>query len=139
MPFVAFAYNNSFQSSILMAPCEALYGRKCRTILCWTELGEQRVLGPKLVLETEDKVRLIRDRLKAAFDRQKSYADLKRHEIKYYVGDFVFFKVSPWKEVLRFDRKGKLSPRFIWTLPYSEASGTSCLSFGATFGIGSYP
>ncbi|KAG8490738.1 hypothetical protein CXB51_013960 [Gossypium anomalum] len=78
-----------------------------------TELGERRVLGPELVSETEDKVRLIRDRLKAASDRQKSYADLKRYEIEYSVGDFVFLKVSPWKKVLRFGRKGKLNPRFI--------------------------
>ncbi|XP_052882280.1 uncharacterized protein LOC128290605 [Gossypium arboreum] len=66
-----------------MAPYEALYGRKCCTLLCWTELGEHRVLGPELVFETEDKVRLIRDCLKAAFDRQKSIADLKKHEIEY--------------------------------------------------------
>ncbi|XP_052477164.1 uncharacterized protein LOC128032580 [Gossypium raimondii] len=75
--------------------------------------GERRVLGPKLVSNTEDKVRLVQDRLKATSDRQKSYIDLKRREIEYSVGDFVFLKVSPWKEVLRFGRKGKLSPRFI--------------------------
>ncbi|XP_052479028.1 uncharacterized protein LOC128034551 [Gossypium raimondii] len=82
-----------------MAPYEALYGRKCCTPLCWTELGERRVLGPELVSETEDKVRLIRDRLKAASDRKKSYADLKWREIEYSVGDFVFLKVSPWKKL----------------------------------------
>ncbi|XP_052484818.1 uncharacterized protein LOC128039923 [Gossypium raimondii] len=77
----------------------------CRTPSCWTELGERRVLGPELVSDTDDKVRVIRDRLKAASDRQKSYADLKRKEIEYSVGDFVFLKVSPWKKVLRFGRK----------------------------------
>ncbi|TYG52303.1 hypothetical protein ES288_D09G015800v1 [Gossypium darwinii] len=65
LPLAEFAYNNSFQSTIQMAPYEALYGRKCRTLLCWTELGEQRVLSPELVSETKDKVRLIRDRLKS--------------------------------------------------------------------------
>ncbi|XP_016728551.1 uncharacterized protein [Gossypium hirsutum] len=70
-----------------MAPYEALYGHKCRTLLCWTELGERCVLGPVLVSETEDKVRLIRDHLKAASDRQKSYTDLKRKDIEYSVGD----------------------------------------------------
>ncbi|KAK5826200.1 hypothetical protein PVK06_021115 [Gossypium arboreum] len=95
-----------------MARYEALYGRKCRTPLCWTELGERRVLGPKLVFETEDKVRLIRDPLKVASNRQKSCADM-RHNIEYSVGDFVFLKVSPWKKVLRFSHKGKLNPRFI--------------------------
>ena len=63
--------------------------------------------------DTKDKVKLIRDRLKEASDRQKSYADLKRKEIEYSVGDMVFLKVSPWKKILRFGRKGKLSPRFI--------------------------
>ncbi|KAK5785598.1 hypothetical protein PVK06_040199 [Gossypium arboreum] len=96
-----------------MAPYEALYRRRCRTPSCWTELGERQVLGLELVADTEDKVRLIRDRLKEASDRQKSYADLKRKEIEYSVGDMVFLKVSPWKKILRFGKKGKLSPRFI--------------------------
>ena len=96
-----------------MAPYEALYGRRCRTPSCWTELGERQVLGPELVADTEDKVKLIRDRLKEASDRQKSYADLKHKKIENTVGDMVFLKVSPWKKILRFRRKGKLSPRFI--------------------------
>ncbi|XP_052874547.1 uncharacterized protein LOC128280443 [Gossypium arboreum] len=96
-----------------MAPYKALYGRRCRTPTCWIELGERRVLGPDLVSNIGDKVKLIRDRLKEASDRQKSYADLKHQEIEYPVGDFVFLKVSPWKKILRFGWKGKLSPRFI--------------------------
>ncbi|KAA3470922.1 reverse transcriptase [Gossypium australe] len=84
-----FAYNNSYQSSIQMAPYEALYGRKCRTPTCWTKLGERQVLCPEL----------------------KSYADLKRKDIEFAVGDQVFLKVSPWKKVIRFGWKGKLSPR----------------------------
>ncbi|XP_012482930.1 uncharacterized protein LOC105797514 [Gossypium raimondii] len=95
-----------------MAPYEALYGRKCRTPLCWTELGEQRVLGSELVFETKDKVRLIRDLLKAVSNRQKCYADLKMRDIGYSVGDYFFIKVSLWKKVLWFGRKGKLSARF---------------------------
>ncbi|XP_017629151.1 uncharacterized protein LOC108472148 [Gossypium arboreum] len=73
----------------------------CRTPTYWTELGERRVLGPELISNIEDKVKLIRDWLKEASDRQKSYADLKRKEIEYSVGDYVFLKVSPWKEILR--------------------------------------
>ncbi|KAA3473747.1 Retrotransposable element Tf2 protein type 1 [Gossypium australe] len=96
-----------------MAPYEALYGRKCRSPTCWTELGERQLLGPELVAETEDKVKLIQARLKEASDRQKSYADLKRRDIEFAVGGRVFLKVSPWKKVLRFGKKGKLSPRFI--------------------------
>ncbi|XP_052877229.1 uncharacterized protein LOC128283855 [Gossypium arboreum] len=78
-----------------MAPYEALYGHKCRTPLCWTDLGERRVLGPKLVFDTEDKVRLIQDRLKAASNRQKSYADLKRREIKFIRLYHILKRVGP--------------------------------------------
>ncbi|KAA3483460.1 DNA/RNA polymerases superfamily protein [Gossypium australe] len=113
LPLAEFAYNNSYQESIQMALYEALYGRRCRTPTCWTELGERQLLGPELVAETEDKVKLIRARLKEALDRQKSYVDLKRKDIEFVVGDRVFLKVSPWKKVLRFGWKGKLSPRFI--------------------------
>ncbi|KAE8723570.1 Detected protein of unknown function [Hibiscus syriacus] len=113
LPLAEFAYNNSYHTSIRMAPYEALYGRKCRTSICWTELRDRKTLGPELVRETEDTVRLIRDRLKEAFDRQKSYADQRRKDRQFEVGDRVFLKVSPWKKVLRFGRKGKLSPRFI--------------------------
>ena len=108
-----FAYNNSFQSSIGMAPYEALYGRKCRTPVCWTELNEHKLIGPDIVKDTEEKVQVIRQRLKAASDRQKSYANLKRRDIEYNVGDKVFLKVSPWRKILRFGQRGKLSPRFI--------------------------
>ncbi|KAG8492659.1 hypothetical protein CXB51_010105 [Gossypium anomalum] len=83
LPLVEFAYNNSYQSSLKMAPYEALYGRKCRTPLYWTELKENQIYEVDLVKETEEKVKIIRDCLKAASDRQKSYADLKRKEIEY--------------------------------------------------------
>ncbi|KAE8735791.1 Detected protein of unknown function [Hibiscus syriacus] len=113
LPLAKFAYNNSYQSSIKMAPYEALYGRKCRTPLNWYELKDRSVLGPDLIQDVEQKVREIQHNLKVASDRQKSYSDLKRKEIEFEVGDKVFLKISPWKNVLRFGRKGKLSPRFI--------------------------
>ena len=113
IPLVEFVYNNSFQSSIRMAPYEALYGRKCRTLMCWTKLSEKKVIGPDLYQETEKKVKMIKERLKVVADRQKSYADLKRKNIQYEIGEKVFLKVSPWKKFMRFGRKGKLSPRFI--------------------------
>ncbi|XP_052486297.1 uncharacterized protein LOC128041039 [Gossypium raimondii] len=94
LPLAKFAYNISFQSSIQIAPYEALYSRKCRTLLCWIALGERRILGPELVFEIEHKVRLIRDRLKAILDRQKFYTDLKRRDIEYVMGDFVFLKLD---------------------------------------------
>ncbi|XP_016676251.1 uncharacterized protein [Gossypium hirsutum] len=92
LPLAEFAYSNSYQSCIQMAPYKALYGRKCCTPLCWTEMGERRVLGPELVSKTKDKVCLIRERLKADSDRQNSYADLKRKDIEYSVGDIVFLR-----------------------------------------------
>lgn len=82
LPFVEFAYNNNYQSSIKMAPFEALYGRKCRTPLYWTELSESKLVGTNLVHETKNKVRIIRDCLKATSDCQKSYVDLKRKDIE---------------------------------------------------------
>ena len=75
IPLMEFAYNNNYQSSIGMAPYEALYGRKCRTPVCWTDLNEQNVIGPDILKETKEKVRVIQQRLKVASDRQKSYAD----------------------------------------------------------------
>ena len=113
IPLVEFMYNNSFQSSIGMAPYEAFYGRKCRTPLCWTELSEKKVISPYLIQETEEKVKMIRERLKVANDRHKSYADMKRKDIRYEIGEKVFLKVSPWKKVMRLGKKGKLSPKFI--------------------------
>ena len=78
-----------------MAPYEALYGRKCRTPLCWTELSEKKITGLDLIQETEKKVKMIREILKVATNRQKSYADMKRKDVRYEIGEKVFFKVSP--------------------------------------------
>ena len=108
-----FAYNNQYHSSIQMAPYEALYGRKCRSPIYWDEEGTRVLEGPEIVQDTMDKVKLIKSRLKAAQDRQKSYADQHRREMEYKVGEKVFLRVSPWKGVIRFSQKGKLSPRYI--------------------------
>ena len=113
IPLVEFVYNNNFQSSIGMAPYEALYGRKCRTPLCWTELSEKKVIGLDLIQETEEKVKMIKERLKVATDRQKSYVDMKRKDIRCEIDEKVFLKVSPWKKVMKFGKNCKLSPRFI--------------------------
>ncbi|XP_043717614.1 uncharacterized protein LOC122665528 [Telopea speciosissima] len=96
-----------------MAPYKAQYGKKCWTTLYWDEVGERRILGPELIQATCEKVDLIRDRIKAAQSRQKSYADLKRKDHEFTIGDKVFLRVSPTKGVLRFGKKGKLSPRYI--------------------------
>ena len=95
IPLVEFVYNNNFQSSIGMAPYEALYGRNYRTPLCWTEMSERKVIGLDLIKETEEKVKMIGERLKVATDRQNSYADMKRKDIRYEIDEKVFLKVSP--------------------------------------------
>ncbi|KAI3748391.1 hypothetical protein L6452_11427 [Arctium lappa] len=113
LPLIEFAYNNSYHASIQVAPYEALYGRKCRTPLCWNEVGEKQLAGPEIVQQTTDKINQIRERLKIAQDRQKSYADKRRKPIEFQVGDKVMLKISPWKGVVRFGKRGKLSPRYI--------------------------
>ena len=113
LPLIEFAYNNSYHSSIEMAPFEALYGRKCRSPICWNEVGERKLLGPELVQLTTKKIQLIRERLLTAQSRQKSYADNRRRDLEFQVGDHVFLKVSPSKGVVRFGKKGKLSQRYI--------------------------
>ncbi|KAA3477055.1 DNA/RNA polymerases superfamily protein [Gossypium australe] len=123
LPLVEFTYNNSFQSSLKMAPYEALYRCKCQTPLYWTKLKENQIHGVDLVREIEEKVKIIRECLKAASDRLKSYLDLKRKEIEFQIGDKMFLKVSPWKKVLRFCRKGKLSPHFIGPYKITERIG----------------
>jgi hypothetical protein len=110
---VEFSYNNNFQASIGMALYEALYGRKCRSPLYWDELGERRILGPDIVQDTLDKVVLIRRRLSAAQDRQKSYADVRRRALEFIEGDKVFLKVAAMKGVARFCKKKKLNPRYV--------------------------
>ena len=95
-----------------MTPYEALYRRKCRTPLCWTELREKKIIGPDLIQETEKKVKMIREILKVATDRQKSYADMRRKDIRYEIGEKVFLNVSPLNEVMRFGKNGKLSLMF---------------------------
>ena len=113
LPLIEFAYNNSYQSSIQMAPFEALYGRKCRSPIGWFEISDYQLLGPDIVQDAKTKVKLIRERLVTAQSRQKSYADNRRRELEFEVDDHVFLKVSPFKGVMRFGKKGKLSPRYI--------------------------
>ncbi|GJS32891.1 putative reverse transcriptase domain-containing protein [Tanacetum coccineum] len=113
LPLAEFSYNNSYHSSIRCAPFEALYGRKCRSPILWAEIGESSLIGPELVQEMTDKVVLIKEKLKAARDHQKSYADNRRKPLEFEVGDRVMLKVSPWKGVIRFGKKGKLSPRYV--------------------------
>ena len=113
MPLAEFAYNKSYHSSIGMALYEALYGRRCRTAICWDEVGESRLSKVELIDQTKETTDKIREKLQAAQDRQKSYAIIRCRPLAFDVGKHVFLKVSPWKGSLRFGHKGKLTPRYI--------------------------
>jgi len=106
-----------------MAPFEALYGRKCRTPLNWSEAGERTFFGPDMVNEAEEQVRVIPENLKIAKSRQKSYADKKRQSILFQVGDHVYLRVSPMKGIQRFGEKGKLAPRYVGPFLIIEQCG----------------
>jgi hypothetical protein len=94
LPYAEFSYNNSYKSSTKMAPFEALYGKRCITPLLWSGVGEHSFFGPNIE-EAEEKVRLIKDRLKIAQSRQKSYVDNRRREVTYEIGDRAYLRVSP--------------------------------------------
>jgi hypothetical protein len=96
-----------------MAPFEALYGHKCRTLLFWNQTGESQVFGTNVLRNIEDQVRMIRENLRVAQSRQKSYADNRRRDLTFEVGNYVYLKVSPWRSVRRFNMKGKLAPRYV--------------------------
>nr|GEX80804.1 hypothetical protein [Tanacetum cinerariifolium] len=113
----------NYHSSIRCAPFEALYGRKCRSPVLWAEIGESRLIGSKLVQERTDKVILIKKKLKAARDHQKSYADNRRKPLEFEVGDQVLLKVSPWKGVIRFGKKVKLALRYVGPFEILERVG----------------
>ncbi|KAL0534251.1 hypothetical protein IC582_028540 [Cucumis melo] len=118
-----FAYNNSYQATIGMAPFEALYGKCCRSPVCWGEVGEQRLMGPELVQSTNEAIQKIRSRMHTAQSRQKCYADVRRKDLEFEVGDKVFLKVAPMRGVVRFERRGKLSPRFVGPFEILERIG----------------
>jgi hypothetical protein len=113
LPYAEFSYNNSYQASIKMAPYEALYGRQCRTPLFWSQTGESQVFRPEVLKDAEKQVQMVRESLKVAQTRQKSYAGKRRRDLSFEVGDFVYLKVSPMRGTRRFKVKGKLAPRYV--------------------------
>ncbi|GJV18850.1 putative reverse transcriptase domain-containing protein [Tanacetum coccineum] len=123
LPLVEFSYNNSYHASIKAAPFEALYGRKCRSPVCWAEVGDVQLTGPEIIHETTKKIVQIRQRLQAARDRQRSYANIRRKPLEFQVGDRVMLKVSPRKGVIRFEKRGKLNPRYIGPFKILERIG----------------
>nr|GFB45836.1 putative reverse transcriptase domain-containing protein [Tanacetum cinerariifolium] len=120
---VEFSYSNNYHASIKVAPFEALYGQKCRSSVCWTEVGEAQILGPELIQETTEKIVQIKQRMQAARDRQKSYANLKRKPMEFQVGDKVMLKVLPWKGVVCLGKRGKLNPRYVGPFKVLERVG----------------
>ncbi|GJZ48094.1 putative reverse transcriptase domain-containing protein [Tanacetum coccineum] len=110
---VEFSYNNSYHASIKPALFEALYGRKCRSPVCWAKVRDVQLTGPEIIHETTEKIVQIRQRLQAARDRQRSYANVRQNPLEFQLGDRVMLKVSPRKGVIRFGKQGKLNPRYI--------------------------
>ncbi|GJY99029.1 putative reverse transcriptase domain-containing protein [Tanacetum coccineum] len=113
LPLVKFTYNKSYHTSIKAVPFEALYGRKCRSPICWAEVKDVQLTSLETVHETTEKIIQIKSRIQAAHDRHKSYADVRRKLLEFQVGDKVMLKVSPWKGVIHFGKRGKLNPRYI--------------------------
>jgi hypothetical protein len=118
-----FSYNNSYRASLKMAPFDALYGRRCRTLLNWSEAEERTLFGTDLVKYAEEKVQVIRENLKLVQMRQKSYHDKGTAPRHFEVGDYVYLKVSPTKGVQRFSVKGKLAPCYIGPYEVIEVCG----------------
>ncbi|GJV62257.1 putative reverse transcriptase domain-containing protein [Tanacetum coccineum] len=123
LPLAEFSYNNSYHTSIQCAPFEALYGRKCRSPMLWAEIEEGSLIGPELVQETTDKVVVYKNEANAAKNHSKSYADNRRRQLEFEVGDRVMLKVSPWKGVAHFGRKGTLASRYVGLFEILERIG----------------
>jgi hypothetical protein len=113
LPYAEFSYNNSYQASLKMSSFQALYGRNCRTPLHWDQLDERQVFGPDILLETEENLKMVRENLKTAQSMQQSHADIRRRNLSFEVGDYVYLNVSPIRGIKRFGVKGKLAPRYI--------------------------
>ncbi|GKE51081.1 putative reverse transcriptase domain-containing protein [Tanacetum coccineum] len=124
LPLVEFSYNNSYHTSIKAAPFEALYGRKCRSPVCWEEVGDAQLTGPAIIHETIKKIIQIKSRIQASRDRQKSYANIRRKPKVFHVGDKVMLNVSPWKGVVCFGKWGKLNPRYVGPFKVIKRVGT---------------
>ncbi|GJS23214.1 putative reverse transcriptase domain-containing protein [Tanacetum coccineum] len=123
-PLVKTRFSNSFHTSIKAAPFKALYGRKCRSPICWAEVEDNQLIGLEIIHETTEKIIQIKSRIQAARDRQKSYADVRRKPLEFQVRDKVILKVSPWKRVIRFGKQGKVNPRYIGPFKIITKVGT---------------
>ncbi|GKD32239.1 putative reverse transcriptase domain-containing protein, partial [Tanacetum coccineum] len=113
LPLTELSYSNSYHANIKAVSFEALYGHKCRSPVCWAKVRDTQLNSPEIIHETTEKIVQIKQRIQAARDRHKSYADVRCKPLEFQVGDRVMLKVSPWKWVIRFGKQGKLNPRYI--------------------------
>ena len=123
LSLVEFSYNNSWHASIQMAPFEALYGRRCRSPICWDEPADVVGVAPEIVQTTVERIAQIREHMRIAQDRQSKYAKLRQKDLEFEVGMHVWLRVSPTRGVRRFGLKGKLSPRFVGPFEILERVG----------------
>ncbi|GKB81125.1 putative reverse transcriptase domain-containing protein [Tanacetum coccineum] len=129
LPLVEFLYNNRYHTSIKVAPFEALYCQKCRSPVCWDEVRDSQLTGPEIIHETTEKIVYIKSRIQDAHDRQKNYADKRRKPLEFQLRDKVMLKVSPWKGVIRFGKRGKPNPRYIGPFKIFAKVGTVAYRF----------
>jgi hypothetical protein len=129
LSYAKFSYNNSYQESLMMALFEMLYGSRCRTPLFWNETRERKIFRPDILQEAEKQVCMVRENLRVAQSRQKSYVDHRRRELSFEVGDLVYLKVSPMRGLRRFKVRGKLAPRFIGSFKILKKRGEVAYQF----------
>nr|GEU38959.1 reverse transcriptase domain-containing protein [Tanacetum cinerariifolium] len=133
LPLVEFSYNNSYHSSIKDALFESLYGQKCRSPICWAEVGDAQLTGLEIIHETTEKIIQNKKRIQATRDRQKSYANRRRKPLEFKVGDKVMLKVSPLIGVIRLCKRGKMNPLYIGPFKIHAKVGSLLIDFIALF------
>nr|GEV08513.1 putative reverse transcriptase domain-containing protein [Tanacetum cinerariifolium] len=129
LPLVEFSYNNSYHTSNKVAPFKVLYGQKCRLPICWAEVRDSQLIGPDIIHETTEKIIQIKSGIQVVRDRQKCYVDKRRKPLEFQVRVKVMLKVSPWKELIYFDKLGKLNPCYIGPFKILTKVGTIAYYF----------
>ncbi|WVZ97237.1 hypothetical protein U9M48_042787 [Paspalum notatum var. saurae] len=116
-------FSTAYQASLKKSPFEALYGKRCRTLLFWIQTGEKQVFGPDIIQDAEQQLRIVQENLRVAQSMQRSYADVRWRDLSFKVDDHVFLKVSPMRGIRRFNMKRKLEPRYIGPFKILEKKG----------------
>jgi hypothetical protein len=125
LPYAEFSYNNSYQASLMMSSFQALYGRNCRTSLHWDQPGERQVFGLDILLEAEENIRMVRENLKTAQSRQRSYADTRRRDLRFEVGDYVYLEGVTHQRNQKVRSQGQASISIHRTIPDSSKAWRS--------------